>query len=91
MLNIVKIEKDVYDNLPDADKLRAETMFLCENKDTSRCSIFVQGKCYGEDIDEISIDTRIKDIELDLSNKIDENHMVEKSKIDLMFIKYFNI
>lgn len=52
MLHMVKISKSDYDNLPTEDKLRAETMFLCKNEETNLCSIYIQGECYAEDLDE---------------------------------------
>ena len=67
MLNIFTISKDKYNSLTTDEQMQSETMFLV--KDTQgHGSIYVQGICHGEDLDDDEIYRRINEVENELDN-----------------------
>lgn len=67
MLNIIKLSKGKYNTLSPSERNKPETVYLCKDATTGLCSFYIGGECYGEDIDEGSINNRIKDIEKNFS------------------------
>lgn len=67
MLNIFTISKDKYDSLTTDERMQSETMFLVKDA-LGRGSIYVQGVCHGEDLDDEEIYRRINEVETELDN-----------------------
>ena len=67
MLNIFTISKTKYTSLSNDEKMKGETMFLVKD-DQGRGSIYVQGICHGEDLDDEEIYRRITEVESELDN-----------------------
>lgn len=67
MLNIYIITKERYETLTVDEKMHTETIFLV--KDTQgHGSIYVQGVCYGEDLNDEEINNRLDSLETELDN-----------------------
>lgn len=75
MLRIIRIDKNKYDTLSEKERLISETIFLVKDSITDSKQIYVSGICYGKDIDEEKINSKIEKIEADLSSlKIADNY-----------------
>lgn len=79
MLKIIKTTKAKYDELSLNEKNTPETMYLITDEKTNLSSIYVNDMCYGENIDEESINENLENIKQDLSAlKIADNFDILK-------------
>lgn len=66
MLRIITTTKSIYNSKSEEERCLPETLFLCKDERTNLCSIYFNDICYGEDIDERSIDSRIESVQRQL-------------------------
>lgn len=66
MLKIIKIDKEEFHSLPTDKTNIPETIFLVKDMVSGLNSIYIEGSCYGENIDEESINSEIDNIKSSL-------------------------